>query len=72
MSKSERAYIAPFATFMLLLTAMPLVRTAASSSSSLAAYGPEHLVYPAQALICGALLLLWRRHYPIANVVNLP
>ncbi len=52
---------------MLLLGAMPLV-SGLGKPGSLLATAPEQLVYPAQTLICGAVLLYFWRRYEFGSV----
>jgi CAAX prenyl protease-like protein len=56
------AYCAPLFIFMLFLI-LPDRVAIRNSVLPWWRHSPEHWVYPLQCLVCGALLLFWRRHY---------
>ena len=59
------AHVLPFAVFLLLLTLPDLLRID-NPELPWQRRAPEQWVYPLQTLVCGALLLTWRRHYELA------
>jgi len=59
-SRALRHYCAPFVLFLLLLACIdPLQRLGISNS--------QYWVFPLQVLLCGGLVFLWRRQYPLAR-----
>ncbi|MEI8233501.1 MAG: CAAX prenyl protease-related protein [Verrucomicrobiota bacterium] len=57
---SLRRYCAPFALFLLLFACIdPLLHLGVSNS--------KYVIFPLQALLCGALVFLWRREYSLAR-----
>ena len=59
------AYIAPLFLFMAIL---PLVGAFTIKNSTLPwwRHSPEHWIYPIQCLLCGAVLIFFRKHYQFA------
>ena len=61
------AYVGPFALFCLLLALPGLVKPAhPDAATPLWLAAPEFWVYPLQTVLCGAMLLFYRREYPRA------
>ena len=65
MTREQKAYIAPFAAFMLLLAAIPLLPMLAPNAGSILSTAPQHVLFPLQTLICGALLLVYWKSYAL-------
>ena len=65
------AHIAPLVLFMLLTESVKFFLV---ENSALPWYqrAPEHWVYPVQCVIVGAVLLFFRKHYPLAPWRGLP
>jgi len=59
------AHVAPLVVFSLFMAVPGWFRI---ENAALPWYqrGPEHWVYPVQTIVCGALLLWWRRNYTLA------
>lgn len=63
MSQGLKAYITPFAVFILLVGLTEPVKWLLSENPSPLAQAPEHLLYPLQTLICAGLLFyFWPRY----------
>lgn len=62
-NRTTAAYVAPMAVFLLLLALNSAAKTAGGGFwfSS-----PEYWVYPLQTLVCGVLLLVYKREYEFA------
>ncbi len=56
------AHVVPLVAFMLFL---PLAQALTTDNAKLhwTKHSPEHFIYPIQCLVCGFLLLFWRKHY---------
>jgi uncharacterized protein len=67
----ERAYVIPFAVFMLLLAATGMVQSAAGYTTSLLLIEPKYWIYPLQTVVCGILLLRYWSYYRFHRPVNL-
>ena len=70
ISDSHKAYIMPFAVFMVLLGIIPLVGFPFKASGSIFLSAPQYWVFPVQTLLCGALLWRYRAHYPLARIAK--
>ena len=56
------AHVVPLATFMgFLLITQQL--TTENSALHWTKHAPEHFTYPLQCLVCGIMLVFWRKHY---------
>lgn len=63
--RSLLAYVGPFALFCLLQALPGFVKPGTTTSATpFWQAAPEFWVYPLQALLCGAMLLFYRREYP--------
>lgn len=62
-SKQQKAYLAPFAVFMLLLGVGELVAKIFEGRAWWVAATPRYWVFPLQTLVCGALLIYYLRDY---------
>ena len=61
------AYVGPFALFCLLLALTGLIKPAhPDGATPLWLAAPEFWVYPLQTILCGVMLLFYRREYPRA------
>jgi CAAX prenyl protease-like protein len=65
LKSATAAHVLPFAVFLLLngLTAWLRIE---NSELPWHQRAPEHWLYPLQTLLCGALLIAYRRHYRLA------
>lgn len=61
--RALRAYIGPFALFI-VLTALPGLVRSVSPTAPWWLHSPEFWVYPLQTFACAAMLLFYRREYP--------
>src|SRR5437016_4071295 len=62
-STQFRAFVAPFAAFMLLLGAGQAVAALFRHSGSLLLAAPQYWIFPAQTILCGAMLWWFRSSY---------
>ncbi len=63
LSHQQKAYLAPFVVFMLLLAVGELVGKIFDGSAWWVAATPRYWVFPLQTLSCGALLAFYWQHY---------
>ena len=61
--RALRAYVGPFALFIVLQTLPGLVRNT-SPTAPWFLHSPEFWVYPLQTAVCAAMMLWYRREYP--------
>ena len=62
-SNAFKAYLAPFGAFMLLSMLGELVAFGFKGSNSLLVTSPQYWVFPLQAIVCGAVIAKFWRHY---------
>jgi uncharacterized protein len=59
----ERAYLAPFFTFLGLLLVGQIVKSVGDGYAHWALAEPQYWVFPLQILVCGGMLIHYREHY---------
>lgn len=64
-NNATAAHVGPLVVFM-LLSSVPGWFRVENSASPWHQQQPEHWWYPVQTLLCGLLLVWWRRHYHLA------
>lgn len=64
-TREEKAYIAPFAAFLIIMAGGELVAKLWEGRAFWMASSPRYWVYPLQTLVCGALLIRNWRHYEL-------
>lgn len=64
------AYTVPMLAFVGFLGLVGLLKITGSNSAWLRA--PEYWVYPLQTLVCGALLVWYRRRYELHRLAGIP
>src|SRR5947209_18273953 len=62
-NRSAFAYVAPFFLFMLLLGVSEAFRAIFRHGSSFALAAPQYWIYPAQTILCGAVMWHFRSSY---------
>ena len=64
-SRALRAYVGPFAVFILMNVLPGMVRSA-SPTAPWFLHTPEFWVYPLQTFVSAAMMIYYRREYPLA------
>lgn len=63
VTPQERAYLAPFFTFLALLLLGEVVKSVGEGYAHWALASPQYWVFPLQIIVCGGLLIHYRAHY---------
>lgn len=70
VTSHERAYLAPFFTFLALLLLGEVVKSLGEGYSNWALASPQYWLFPIQIIVCGGLLARYRQFYQELRVVR--